>query len=278
MKLTTVKTIAGYTLFALVVLGVFLYLRFPGTDMARIFSSSLSDLNPQANLLIGAVKPAFPPGLNLEKIVLRTGDRPAALFQADAMTVKPEYLSLLKGRKTLLVTAIGYGGTMKARLDSDRFLSLPEPVAARMEFDGIDIEKNGYLKERLDRQVTGKLKGTLNFSGSMRDVRGGSGVMEFTLINGSYPLRESLMGIDRLDFRRVDAQLNLKNGVLTVSRLKLAGDRISGSLSGDITLNRQDVKASPISLTGSFEMTGQGSQKFSLSLGGTIGNPLVKFM
>ena len=278
MKLTTVKTIAGYTLFALVVLGVFLYLRFPGTDMARIFSSSLSDLNPQANLLIGAVKPAFPPGLNLEKIVLRTGDRPAALFQADAMTVKPEYLSLLKGRKTLLVTAIGYGGTMKARLDSDRFLSLPEPVAARMEFDGIDIEKNGYLKERLDRQVTGKLKGTLNFSGSMRDVRGGSGVMEFTLINGSYPLRERLMGIDRLDYRRVDAQLNLKNGVLTVSRLKLAGDRISGSLSGDITLNQQDVKSSPISLTGSFEMAGQGGQKISLSLGGTIGNPVVKFM
>ena len=112
----------------------------------------------------------------------------------------------------------------------------------------------------------------------MRDVRGGSGVMEFTLINGSYPLRESLMGIDRLDFRRVDAQLNLKNGVLTVSRLKLAGDRISGSLSGDITLNRQDVKASPISLTGSFEMAGQGGQKISLSLGGTIGNPVVKFM
>ena len=278
MKLTTVKTIAGYTLFALVVLGVFLYLRFPGTDMARIFSSSLSDLNPQANLLIGAVKPAFPPGLNLEKIVLRTGDRPAALFQADAMTVKPEYLSLLKGRKTLLVTAIGYGGTMKARLDSDRFLSLPEPVAARMEFDGIDIEKNGYLKERLDRQVTGKLKGTLNFSGSMRDVRGGSGVMEFTLHNGTYPLRESLMGIDRLDFRSVDAQLALKNGVLTVSRLKLAGDRISGSLSGDISLHRQDIKASPINLSGSFEMAGQGGRKISLSLGGTIGNPVVKFM
>ena len=102
--------------------------------------------------------------------------------------------------------------------------------------------------------------------------------MEFTLINGSYPLRERLLGIDRLDYRRVDAQLNLKNGVLTISRLKLDGDRISGSLSGDITLNRQDVKASPISLTGSFEMAGQGGQKISLSLGGTIGNPVVKFM
>lgn len=278
MKPNTVKTIAGYALFALAALSVFLYLRFPGRDMALYFASSLSDLNPQANLLIGTVKPAFPPGLHLEKISLQTGDRPAALFQADAMTVKPEYSSLLKDRKILLMTASGYGGMMKARLDSDRFLSIPEPVTARVAFDGIDIARNGYLKERLDRQVTGKLKGTLNFSGSMKDVRGGSGVMELTLLDGSYPLRESLMGIDRLDFRRVDAQLNLKNGVLTVSRLKLAGDRISGSLSGDITLNRQDIKASPISLTGSFELAGQGGQKISLSLGGTIGNPVVKFM
>jgi hypothetical protein len=60
--------------------------------------------------------------------------------------------------------------------------------------------------------------------------------------------------------------------------MKLAGDRISGSLSGDIALNRQDIKGSQINLTGSFEMAGQGGQKISLSLGGTIGNPAVKFM
>jgi type II secretion system protein N len=278
MKLKHFKAIAGYALFALAVLGVFLYLRFPGREMARIFTSSLAELNPRAVLVIGAVKPAFPPGLDMEKIVLQAGDHPAALFQADSMNVKPEYVSLLKGQTILLMTAKGYGGTLKGRLNSDRFLSLPEPVNARVDLDAIDIERSGYLKEQLGRQVTGKLKGTLNFSGSLKDVQGGSGVMEFTLINGSYPLRESLMGMDRLDFRRVDAQLNLKNGVLTVSRMKLAGDRISGSLSGDIALNRQDIKGSQINLTGSFEMAGQGGQKISLSLGGTIGNPAVKFM
>ena len=278
MKLNNFKAIAGYALFALAALGAFLYLRFPGREMARFFASSLSELNPRAVLLIDAVKPAFPPGLNLEKIVLRTGDQPAPLFQAETMTVHPEYLSLLKGQTILLMTAKGYGGTMKGRIDSDHFLSLPEPVNARVELDGIDIGRSAYLKEQLGRQITGKLKGTLNFSGSMKDIRGGSGVMDFTLLNGSYPLQESLMGIDRLDFRSIDAQLNLKNGVLTVSRLKLAGDRVSGSLSGDIALNRQDIKASPLSLTGSFEMAGQGGQRISLSLGGTIGNPAVKFM
>ena len=278
MKRDTLKAIAGYTLFALAALAVFLYLRFPGRDIARFFASSLSDLNPRAVLLIDDVKPAFPPGLKLGKISLRTGDGSAAFFQADGMTVKPEYLSLLKDRKILLVTASVYGGTVKGRIGGDRLHSLPDPLTAGVELDGIDIERSGYLKERLDRQVTGKLKGTLNFSGSMKDIPGGSGVMEFTLHNGTYPLRESLMGIDRLDFRSVDAQLALKNGVLTVSRLKLAGDRISGSLSGDISLHRQDIKASPINLSGSFEMAGQGGRKISLSLGGTIGNPVVKFM
>jgi type II secretion system protein N len=278
MKLKPDKKIAGYTLFALTALIAFLYLRFPSEEMARYFVSSLSAAHPQAVLQLGAVKPTFPPGLKLEKVVLRSSDNPAAAFQADAMTVRPEYLSLLTGHDILLITANSCGGTLKGRFDNHQFLSLQKPVNAKVDLDGLNIEKSVYIKEQLGRQISGKMKGILSFSGSPQDALNGTGMFEFTLINGSYPLQENIMGLDRIDFKKVDAQLSLKNGILTINRLKLAGDRISGSLSGDITLNRQDFKGSQMNLTASLEMPGTGNRKISLALSGTIGKPVLKFI
>lgn len=267
----------GYAAFAAAALIFFLYLRFPGDIFARYAVSSVSAMNPDAILLIGDVSPGIPPGIRFKNIALGFRDNPLATLQADTVTATPGYGALMKGQTTVSLSAAGYGGTMKGELGGGRFLSLQGPISVKMTLDGLTMEKIGYLRERLGRQITGKLKGALNYSGNPQAPAAGAGNIDLTLSSGSYPLQESIMGFDRLDFKNVDAQISLKNGVLTINKLKLTGDKINASLSGDVTLNNGDIKSSRINLTCTLEAAGQ-NRKLSMALTGMLSNPTIRYM
>jgi len=277
IKLKIGKESLGYAAFAAVALIFFLYLRFPGDIFARYAISSLSAMNPDAILLIGDIRPGIPPGIRFKNIVLGFRDNPLATLQAETIITTPGYGALMKGRTAIFLTAAGYGGTVKGELGTSRFLSLQGPISARMTLDGLTMEKIGYLKERLGRQITGKLKGALNYSGNPQAPAAGSGNIDLTLSNGSYPLQENIMGFDRLDFKNVEARIILKNGILTINKLNLTGDKINASLSGDITLNNDNINSSRINLTCTLEATGQ-TRKLSMALTGVISNPTIRYM
>ena len=266
----------GYAVFAMAALFVFLYVRFPGDMFARHLAAIATDLNPDAMVLIDSVKPAIPPGINFKNVKLGFRDNPAATIYVDTFTLKPAWLSLFKGQTTFVLTAKTYGGSVEAQAATKQFLAADGPIDGKLNLDGIDIASIGYLRERLGRQISGNLKGTMTFSGTILSPASGVSTFEFTLVDGSYRFQESIMGMDRLEFKKVEASIGMKNGVLTVNRLKLAGDKINGTLSGNIVLNGTDIKSSLLSLNFAFELPGQ-NKKLSLVMTGTLANPLIKY-
>jgi type II secretion system protein N len=267
----------GYAAFAVAALIVFAYLRFPGDIFARYFVTAVADMNPNATMLVDFVTPAIPPGVTLNNVTLGFRDSPQATIQADAITVGPAYLPLFKGRSAAAFTAKTYGGGVFGQAQTNQFLAVDGPIDWKVNLDGIDIGKIGYLKERLGRQVAGNLTGVLTFSSLLPSLQNGVGSLEFTLVNGGYQLQESIMGMDRLDFKKVEAAIGIKNGVLTINRLRLTGEKVNGTLSGDIVLNGADIKSSQISLNFTFELPGQ-NKKMSLVMTGALANPSIKFM
>ena len=71
--------------------------------------------------------------------------------------------------------------------------------------------------------------------------------------------------------------MSLKNGVLTITKLKLMGEKAACTLSGDITLNPADIKSSQINLNAAIELPGQNNKKISMVLTGPLGNPTIKY-
>jgi type II secretion system protein N len=277
IKFKITRNIFGYAAFAVAALIVFAYLRFPGDIFARYFVSTIADMNPNAIMLVDSVTPAIPPGLTFKNVTLGFSDSPQAAIQADAITVGPAYLPLFKGRSAAAFTAKAYGGGAFGQAQTNQFLAVDGPIDWKVNLDGIDIGKISYLKDRLGRQVAGNLTGVLTFKGPLSLLQNGAGTFEFTLVNGGYQFRESIMGMDRLDFKKVEAVIGVKNGVLTINRLKLTGDKINGALSGDIVLNGADIKSSQISLNFTFELSGQ-NKKMSMVMTGSLANPSIKFM
>jgi len=85
-----------------------------------------------------------------------------------------------------------------------------------------------------------------------------------------------VMGIDKLDYSRIDGEMTLQNGTLKIVRMKLTGDKFRAELNGDIALNGADLENSPMELLAAIEIPGQQGKKISLVINGSLGNPTAR--
>jgi len=161
MKLKINRAIAGYIIAGIVMLCLFLYLRFPGEALTDYVKAAAAARYPQLLLSIDATKPAFPPGMAFENVTTSPDGRPEATLHADSLRVRPGGISLLGGRLSLLMAAEGYGGEIRGRVDFSRPFSVQGPLSAEAKIREIRIEKCAWLRQTLARQITGKLEGAV---------------------------------------------------------------------------------------------------------------------
>ena len=278
MKLKINKQILGYTLYGILIFIALLYLRFPNDVVVNYVVSTLSERNPNVMLSIDSIKPSFPPGLTAKNLTFGFKDEADSTIQADMLTVRPGLLSLLRGKSTLILDAITYGGTIEGNLAIANLRSGEGPVNTEISFDSLNIDKCSYLTDKLGRQITGKLQGSLTYTIGNEGFAGSTGNLNFTILNGTYQLLESLFGFDKLDFSKVEGQMTLKSGVLKIDKLKLTGEKVRCSLKGNIVLNSNAIKSSHMDITCNVEIPGQNNKKVSILVGGTLGKPTTKIM
>ena len=277
MKLKMNRAIAGYILAGIAMLLILLYLRFPGEALTDYVKAVAAARYPQASVSIDAIRPAIPPGLAVSGITVAFRDRPDATFHADSLTFRPGGLALLKGRLAILMAAEGYGGVMEGRVDFSRLFSLRGPFSAAASLRDIRVEKCAWLRDSLVRQVTGTLKGSLAFSGTAEALKNGTGTVDFTLTNGAFPLQESFLGIEKIDFTRVEGKASFRSGAMKITQLTLSGDKLRCSLKGNILI-ADDLQASQIDLNGTIEFPAQGNKRLGLTISGTLGNAKSRIM
>ena len=257
-----------YTLFCICVLSFFIYARFPDKAVENYILAAAAESYPAAFLSFGAVSLSLPPGLKLENIMFGFRENSEANIQVEKFTMMPRLLRYVSGRSAFTVNALAYGGSLKGSVDFPGFSLKPPPAKAEIIFEGLNIEKCAYLKDKLGRAITGKLGGTFIFSGDSQ--------LDFTIQKGSYQLLEGLFGFERLDFNKVEGQLTIKGGVLRIVKLRLTGDKINCSLKGEVML-KSDLKDSEINLNGTIEIANL-NKKISVLLTGTMGRVQTRYI
>jgi type II secretion system protein N len=276
MTLKLNRAIAGYILAGIAMLVVCLYLRFPGEalkDYVRAFAAQYT----QSLLSIDKIRPTFPPGLALANVTVGFRGHPDATLHADDLSVRPGVFSLLRGRLAILLTAKGYGGEARGRVDFSRLFSLRGPLSAEAILRDVRIEKCAWLKEALARQVTGTLQGTVSFSGTVESLKNVTGNVDFTLTNGAYPLIDGFLDFKKIDFSKIEGKLSFLNGTMKITRLTLTGEKLRASLKGNILI-ADEFQDSQIDLNGTIEIPMQNNKRVTLTISGTLGNPKTRFM
>jgi type II secretion system protein N len=277
MRLRINRAMVGYPLAGIAMLLIFLYLRFPGEALTDYVKASVAARYPGVTLLIDTIQPSFPPGLALSDVTVSARDRQDALFHADDLTIRPGGLALLGGRLAVIARAASYGGEVRGNVEFSRLFSVQGPLTATVDIRNLRIDKWVWLRELFVRQITGTLKGSIAFSGTAGALKNGTGTVDFTLTNGTYPLQESFLGLEKIDYSRVEGKASFRNGALKITQLTLTGDKLRCSLKGNILL-ADDFQASQIDLNGTIELPLMGNKRVTLAISGTIGKPQSRVM
>ncbi|MBN1380509.1 MAG: type II secretion system protein GspN [Deltaproteobacteria bacterium] len=277
MKYKLNKQIIGYTAFGLIMLAVFLYLRFPGRVISDYITAMVSARHPEAVLFIGTLNPDFPPGVKMENIACGLKKNPTATMNMNSLNARIGLLDVFKGETTLFFKGNTYGGGLEGRINFAHFMSLSKPVHFEIRLNNLGLDQCAYLKELLKHQIAGTLTGAFVYRYDYERKGAKNGEGEFTLSNGSYPLRERLLGFEKIDFTRIEGKIAIKNNALKIDRIKMMGPEFNCTLQGDITLN-EDIESSTINMNGTIEIAGSGTKRMKVAIGGILGNPTVRLM
>lgn len=269
------KKVLWFTLYGIFITVIFLYLLFP----SEIVQNRLENAVHSSGFILKMEKlrPSLPFGLKMKDITISSASSADIPFQGDLLDLQLNPLSLFQKHTSLGLSGKAYGGKFDGRVLLDSLSKMYSPVEGKLNFQNIDLAGYVFIKTLLTKEITGRAKGNLSYI-SAKEISGkGSGTIELFLTKGAYPLSEPFLGLKRVEFDRGEIKAQLKNGILKMEKLGIAGNQINCFLKGEITL-ADDFKLSQLNLNGVMEILGQNKAKMNVIVGGTLANPIFRYI
>jgi type II secretion system protein N len=225
-----------YTIYLIAITGIFLYYLFPSDTLKTYLAYRLSQGNPDVTVTIDRVSPAIPPGLNLHNVGIVHQSK--ALVDLEKLKLMPGILSLFSDKTTVNFKGYLNAGTISGRAEFGR-LSGAQEVKGDGRISELQVEGIPALQRLPADKIAGVLNGDFTFAnvGSDRSLAG-----KLTLSKSKIELKKAVFNVKSLEFRDIDADLIVKNDILTINQTKARGNQLNADLSGTIALAGQTGK------------------------------------
>ncbi|MFA5321710.1 MAG: type II secretion system protein GspN [Smithella sp.] len=276
MKILKKKAL-WFTLYGIFITLLFLYLLFP-SDIAK---SSLEEAVNSSDFIlkVGSLKPSLPFGFKMKNITLSSGysgSSAVTFFQGDLLDAQFNPVNFFQKNKNIGLGGKAYGGKFSGHFKLAEFPRVYPPQEGNFKFENIDLGKYVFLKTLLGKEITGKAKG--NGAYVLRNSADGnfSGTISLLLAQGSYPLPEPFLGLNRIDFDRGEVKAQLESGTIRLEKLRISGQQIDCSLSGDILL-ADVLKNSQLNLKGEMIISDR-KVRMNITIEGTLANPSLRYI
>jgi type II secretion system protein N len=269
------KKFLWFTLYGIFITVVFLYLLFP-SDLVR---SRLEDTvnSPAFTLKMESLRPSLPLGLKLKNISVSSASPLNISFQSDLLDLQFHPWNFLQKHTYLGLSGKTYGGNFDGHVDLTSLSKIYPPIEGKLNFKNIDLARCTLIKNFLDKEITGKASGVWTYISNGKAGGNSSGTIALSLTRVVYPLVEPFLGLNRIEFDHCEIQGQLKNGVLKIEKLQTSGHQINCLFKGEITL-ADDYKNSQLNLNGTMEISGKNKAKMNVNIGGTLANPISRYI
>ncbi|MBF0111433.1 MAG: type II secretion system protein GspN [Desulfamplus sp.] len=244
-----------YAIYGFIAFIVFLIILFPKQKAANIISDRLNSRLQGTQIDIQAVEPSFPIGLKAinTSVVLNDGKQ----IEMESIFIYPEILSLYKDEKKLDIDAKGYGG----KIDGEVKFALQKieksekyNTSLNLNFSNLEIKNLKQYVQNIDILASFIMNGSINYKADgQNSVGSGNGVVELDqcrLTSENIILKQ--MGIEELNFTKVDIEWSKEQNILSVANLNAQGNDIKIRLNGNINL-KTPKEMSQLDLKGEFE-------------------------
>jgi len=236
-----------YALFVLAVTGLFLYLRFPEQVVRQYLIQQAGEYLSPYDLKIGAVSPAFPPGLILRNVSLQRNRQQHNIL--DRLNITPAYTALFSPGRNLILTTGAYNGSITCKVNFSHGKRAPQ-VLAEAALANVDLEKVAWLHDIIRRNISGQLSGRVFWdTAKVADpVRA-----RLQIAAGRIDLRVPVFSLKSFTFNLVETDLAFNRQRALIQQCTFRGEQLAGSLSGSISL-RTPFGESLVSLAGIFKL------------------------
>ncbi|MGD9082128.1 MAG: type II secretion system protein GspN [Desulfobacterales bacterium] len=223
------RKLLPYFLFIIGATAFFIYFLFPSDKIKSFITVHVNKTYPGINIAVDHVKPAFPPGLRLYDVKFYHTHDP--LFRMEQIKIAPGLLSLFRSKINFSFKARAYTGTLEGRGELTK--NRPE-VMIDGKLSGIRIKEISAVKDVLGRNISGVLDG--DFTYRNKNEFGNNLKAELIISNGQIELLTPLLQLESLTFKKITADLAIKNMNLNIKKCRINGDQMDGSISGSIIL------------------------------------------
>jgi type II secretion system protein N len=269
------KKALWFTLYGIFITVVFLYLFFPSDIVKSRLEESVN--SPDFIVKMESLRPSLPLGLKLKNITISSASSANIPFQGDLLDLQFNPLSFFQKHTYIGLSGRAYGGDFDGRFGLSSLSQIYPPIEGKLNFKNIDLVKYDLVKTLLRKEVTGKASGVWTYISTGEVSKNPSGTITLFLTRGTYPLAETFLGLNRIEFDRGEIQAQLKNGSIKMEKMEISGPQINCFLKGDITL-ADDFKNSQLNLNGVMEISGQNKAKMNITIGGTLDNPIFRYI
>lgn len=236
-----------YCVYILAATGFFLYYRFPSDTVSRYLMFHAAGAIPNCSLTVGRIKPAFPPGLKLEDVLLEKDNK--ELLQIEHVRISPGVFSLLKGKPAIFVEADTYSGTVAGRINSGSGKT-GRVLTADVSMQDIALEKIAWLKTTTKRKISGTLEGKILYNQESLNEPFRAG---FTITDLTIELLVPVFNMATIAFKTVETDIVMNSQQLLVNRCVLRGQKVDGTLSGSVIL-KDPFEKSTFNLSGTIKI------------------------
>ena len=218
-----------YFLFILAVTAFFIYYLFPSDKVKSFITFNLNKTYPGINIAVDHVKPSFPPGLKLYNVNFYHTHDP--LFRMEQIKITPGLLSLFRSKINFFFKGSAYTGILEGK---GEFTKNGPEVMIDGKLSGVRIKKISAIKDFIGRNISGVLDG--NFTYRNKKESGDNLKAKLIISDGQLELLTPLFQLESLPFKKITADLAMKNMHLQIKKCIITGDQMDGSISGSVTL------------------------------------------
>ncbi len=231
-----------YGLYAIVALVASLYFRFPSELIKEIVLAQVHKARPEVQLDTDVISPTIPPGIKLEPLLVSYAKMP--ILRMDDLRITPDLFSLIGSNRHYAFKGNLGTGELNGKVDTDTAsnagqtqisLSLTRTPLAFLEIF------NQIQSVRPDGEMDAKINFDSNKGGGTAEVN-----LEIMLVH--IALDPPVMGLEALEFDRINAQLTVSPRAMQIRNCDASGDQLEGKLTGSVVF-RNPMEESKITLS-----------------------------
>ena len=220
-----------YSIYVLAAMVFFIFYLFPSDKVKNYVTSGFNNLNPNINISIDHISPAFPPGLKLYKVNFYHINN--ALLEAEQIKVVPNLLSLFRSKIIFFFKGSAFEGILEGK--GEFIKNRPDQnVIIEGKYSNINIKEIPAVKQFVGRNLTGILEG--NFTYRNGGKLGGTLETRFIISDGEIELLTPIFKLENVYFSEIEAEMTMENQRLKVKRCTIKASPLDGNVSGLINL------------------------------------------